>query len=169
MRHKLTARLVMLALGAVSGTPALAQDYRFVGFDAPRGTTASLNLRIPFGSRAEARGHRPSFGFTLGHARALTVADSGAWPATRQMPLLDIRIDRRGLRQAQMASFDLVHLDRDPRLNFQDDGSDGNRTMRLVLIGLLGVAVGIGAEMILDSSEDEEETSDATPTTPNPG
>ena len=169
MRHRLTAGLAIIALCAASATPSLAQEYRFAGFDGPRGTTASFNLRVPLGSPAEFQGHRPSLGFTVGHARAPFLADSGAPASARLLELVDIRFDRRGLRRAQMASFDLAHLDGDARLAVQGDEPGRNRTLRLVLIGLLGVAVGVGAEMLIDGSADEEETAGPTPSTPTPG
>jgi hypothetical protein len=45
--NMLFAATVAAAFGLTSLSPALAQEYRFAGFDSPRGLTATANLRVP--------------------------------------------------------------------------------------------------------------------------
>ena len=46
MVRKVVSATVSAALCMLSVAPAMAQDYRYTGFDAPRGATATVNLRF---------------------------------------------------------------------------------------------------------------------------
>jgi hypothetical protein len=125
-----TASAVLCALSIAPGAAA-AQDYRFTGFDAPRGVTATVNLRMPLGRQLEAS--RPTYGLTLGYGR--TVApDVDGRTGTRAMNFADFRFAGREpqLTQARIASFDLANLDEDRRLNLVGKKS----------ILVLGIAIG---------------------------
>ena len=45
-----------LCLMSVGARHRRAQDYRFTGFDAPRGATATVNLRVPLGTERQDSG-----------------------------------------------------------------------------------------------------------------
>ena len=119
MVRKCICATVSAALCMASAAPALAQDYRFTGFDAPRGATATINLRLPIG--AEQR-HRASYGVTLGVGQAMGSPTLDGRPTSRFVSLADIRFSGSRLRNARVASFDLAHLDRDRRLNLTGGG-----------------------------------------------
>lgn len=136
MVRKLVSATVSAALCTMTAAPALAQDYRFTGFDAPLGATATVNLRIPFGGRAERS--RPTYGFTLGYGQVMGGPSFDGRPTTRSVNLADIRFNRSGeLRNARVASFDLANLDRDRRMNLVG----GNTTWIIVGVIAGGVAV----------------------------
>jgi hypothetical protein len=160
MSNKFAAGAALLSLCLGAATPALAQDYRFAGFEGPRGANATLNLRVPFGARPAP----PRLGLTLGFGRPVGGEAVDARPGLRQLRLADLRFSYGDLRRAEVANFDLVHPDRKARLNVEG-GSGRSRTLKLVLIGLLGVAVGVGAEMLIDDSDEEEgpDSPDYTP------
>ena len=166
MTSKLFAGAAMLSLCLGAATPALAQDYRFAGFEGPEGANATLNLRVPLGTGA--RRALPSLGLTVGFGRVVGGPTVGDRASVRQLHLADFRFGAGGFRRAELATFDLAHLDRDIRLGAQ--GEPGrNGTLKLVLIGLLGVAVGVGAEMLIDGSSEEEDTPGTGPTSPGLG
>jgi len=137
MVRKLVSATVSAALCTLCAVPALAQDYRFTGFDAPQGATATVNLRIPFGGRPERS--RPTYGFTLGYGQVVGGPSLDGRTVTRAVNLADIRFNRNGeLRNARVASFDLAHLDRDRRMNLTGGGST-----TWIIVGVIagGVAV----------------------------
>ena len=68
-----------LCLFAVAPIPASAQDYRFTGFDAPRGATATVNLRVPMGRE---HAQRASYGLTLSYGTGDTAQFSEDFSAT---------------------------------------------------------------------------------------
>lgn len=118
MSRKLVAATVATILAAASIAPgiAAAQEYRFTGFDAPRGLTATVNLRVPLGRQAAA--DRPTYGLTLGYGRTIGAEVDGR-SRSRALNFADLRFSGRALdlTRASLASFDLAHLDRDRRMN----------------------------------------------------
>ena len=152
MRKFVTAT-VSAALCLASITPALAQNYRAEGFDGPRGANATLNLRIPLGKSSKARA-KPSYGLTFGMGKTVGAGYDGR-PITRQLTLGDIRFNRQGeLAKAQLASFDLAHLDSDKRLNLNGEGN----TLWIV-VGL--VAAGVAVCLLADcfGGDDDDSSS----------
>ena len=153
MVKKFVSATVSAALCIASVTPAMAQEYRPSGFDAPRGATATANVRIPLGTTAKSKA-KPTYGLTFGVGRTTGTGVDGL-TKTRQVPIADLRFtDDFKLRNAKVASFDLANLDRDRRMNLSGDGN----TLWIV-VGL--VAAGIGVCLLADcfESDDEEESS----------
>jgi hypothetical protein len=155
-----TASAVGLCLASVS--PLAAQEVRY---DAPRGATATLNLRVPLGRAAA----RPSWGLTASFGQAAGAPAGDGRVAVREWRVADLRFDGSGLRRAELASFDLAHLDRDRRLSLQEGESDGDDTMTYVLIALGALAAGVGIEMLIDDSDSGENEPDETPSPTSPG
>jgi hypothetical protein len=146
--RKLVTATVSAALCLASVTPAVAQDYRFSGFDAPRGATATANLRVPLGRTAKAE---PSYGLSFGMGKAVGAGFDGR-TVTRQLQLAEIRFGGQGeLKRASLASFDLANLDKDKRMNLTGEGN----TLWIV-VGLVaaGVAVCLLADC-LDGDDDD--------------
>jgi hypothetical protein len=116
MVRKLVTACASAALCAASLAPGLAaaQEHRFAGFDAPRGATATVNLRVPFGG--EARTRRASYGLTLGYGQTVAPGLDGRTSA-RAVNVADLRFSGGELSQARVATFDLANLDRDRRMN----------------------------------------------------
>jgi hypothetical protein len=136
MVSKLVAATVSAALCTLSVMPgvAAAQEYRFSGFDAPRGITATVNLRMPLGREAAAT--RPSYGLTLGYGQTVAPGLDGR-TSTRPINFADLRFTGGGdLAQARLASFDLAHLDRDRRLNMV-----GGKKTTLLIGAVIGAAI----------------------------
>lgn len=151
MRKFVTAT-VSAALCLASITPAAAQNYRAEGFDGPRGANATLNLRVPLGKSSKARA-KPTYGLTFGLGRTMGAGYDGR-PITRQLTLGDIRFNQEDgkLNKAQLASFDLAHLDRDKRLNLNGEGN----TLWIV-VGL--VAAGVAVCLLADCFEGDDDSS----------
>jgi hypothetical protein len=152
MVRKLVSATVSAALCAMSVAPAMAQDYRFSGFDAPQGATATINLRIPFGgSGARARS---SYGLSFGYGQTMGAPTLDGRTITHSVTLADLRFSGAGeLRNARLASFDLAHLDRDRRMNLLG----GSTTW--FIVGAL--AAGVGACLLLecfDGNDDDPAT-----------
>ena len=160
MTRKRLTTVVILSLWLGSPTSALAQEHRVAEVDGPPGANATLNFRVPLGDAT--RRSRPTFGLTLGFGRTLGARTDGV-PLVRQMPLADLRFSTAGLANARLASFDLAHLDRDRRLNF--DGNDA------LLWGVAGTAAAVALCAILGcfDGDDDETEADSGPSTPNPG
>ena len=139
--NKLLAATVSAALSLTSLSPALAQEYRFTGFDAPQGLTATANLRVPLGRQAKAA--RPSYGLSLGLGRAVGAGYDGR-PVTRSIRLADLRFSGEGrLSQARLAGVDLARPDRQRRMNL----TGGVNTTWFVLGA---VAAGVGICLLTD-------------------
>jgi hypothetical protein len=150
MVRKIVTATVSAALCIASITPAFAQDYRYTGFDAPKGATATANLRIPLGREAKAK---PTYGLTFGYGKSAGAGLDGR-SVTRELRLADIRFTPDGrMQRAQVASFDLANLDRDRRMNL----TGGGNTL-WVVVGL--VAAGVAVCLLADCFEgdDEEES-----------
>ena len=106
-------------------TPAFAQSYAFEPAQAPSGATAMIKFTMPLGFSPDRE--KPSYGLTFGYGKRLdSVAPSGRI-LVRQATLADIRFTGKfKLSQAEVGSFDLANLDKDPRLNMgpSDSGKD---------------------------------------------
>jgi hypothetical protein len=157
MVRKFVTATVSAALCAATMAPAAAaaQEYRFAGFDGPRGATATVNLRVPFGQQQQ-RAERPTFGLSFGYGRVVGAGLDG-WANTRAVNVADIRFTERGeLRNARLASFDLAHLDEDRRLNMVG----GGKKSLLIIGGIIvaGVLICVAADCFGDDDEDEDAT-----------
>jgi hypothetical protein len=154
MLRKLVAATVstILAVSSIAPGIAAAQEYRFTGTDAPRGLTATVNLRVPLGRQAAA--DRPTYGLTLGYGRAAG-ADVDGRTRSRAMNFADLRFSgpRMALDRASLASFDLAHLDRDRRMNLVGKKST------LVLGIVIGAAIVIC--LAADCFGDDDDTEPA--------
>jgi hypothetical protein len=146
--RKFVAATVSVTLCMLSVTPAIGQDYRYAGFDAPRGATATANLRVPLGRQAKAK---PTYGLTFGYGRRMGAGLDGR-EATRQLRFADLRFSSDGrIKQANVASFDLANLDRDRRLNLT-----GGMSTTWIVVGLIaaGIAVCVATECY-DGNDDD--------------
>ena len=149
MTRNSVSATVSAALCLVTVTPgvAAAQEYRS-SFDAPRGVTATLNLRVPFGPD---QARRTSYGLTLGYGRTVAPGIDGR-TSTRSVNFADVRFSGGELRQARVASFDLANLDRTRR---QANLTGGNNTWWIVgAVVVAGVGVCLLADCI-DLSDDD--------------
>lgn len=134
--NKLFAAAVSAALCLTSVAPALAQDYRFAGFDSPRGLTATANLRVPLGR--EAKSTRASYGLSLGLGREVGAGYDGR-SVTRAIRLADLRFSGEGkMSQARLAGVDL----RDPAGKRRMNLTGGLNTTWFIL-GAIAAAGGI--------------------------
>lgn len=148
MRKFVTAT-VSAALCLASITPAAAQNYRAEGFDGPRGVNATFNLRIPLGREAKAK---PSYGLTFGMGKTVGAGLDGR-PIRRQLTLGDIRFNEQGkLNKAQLASFDLAHLDDQKKMYLNGEGN----TLWIV-VGL--VAAGVAVCLLADCFDGDDDSS----------
>lgn len=155
MARKWLSAALTAALCMGSVTPALAQDYRFTGFDAPQGATATINLRVPLTQLRRER-QRPTVGLTVGVARSSASNNLDGSLVTRSANFADIRFTGDGdLQQARLASFDLANLDRDRRLNMM--GGTGTFT----IIGIVATAAAV-CFVVTDcfGGDDEEDDDD---------
>ena len=153
MVRKLVSATVSAALCMLSVAPAMAQDYRFTGFDAPRGATATVNLRVPLGMSRQQTDRRMSYGVTLGYGQAVGSPTLDGRPTSRAVNVADFRFNNSGeLRNARVASFDLANLDRDRR--FQN--LNGEVSTVWIVVGLVaaGVAVCLLADCFGGDDED---------------
>ena len=155
--RKFVSATVSAALCLASLTPgiAAAQDHRFTGFDAPRGATATVNLRVPFGPASQSR---QSYGLTLSYGQSSGATLDGR-EMRRTLNLADVRFSGGELSQARLATFDLANLDRDRRMNM---AGGGKKTW--ILIGIL-IALGViicVAELCGGDGDDESSTGGAT-------
>jgi hypothetical protein len=140
----------------LSVAPAWAQDYRFTGFDAPRGATATVNLRVPLGVSREQADRRMSYGLTLGYGQTVGTPALDGRTASRAVTLADFRFNNGGeLRNARVASFDLANLDRDRRYQ----NLAGEVSTVWIVVGV--VAVGVGVCLLADCFGGDDE--DAVP------
>ena len=151
MRKFVTATVsAALCIASLSPSIAAAQEYRFTGFDAPRGATATVNLRVPMG-REQAQ--RASYGVTLGYGQTVAPGLDGR-TSSRAISVADFRFSSEGdLRQARVASFDLANMDRSRRqMNLTGEGN----TLWIV-VGL--VAAGVAVCLLADCFGDDDEDS----------
>jgi hypothetical protein len=157
--RKFVAATVSAALCMTSMLPgiAAAQEHRFTGFDAPRGATATVNLRIPLGPE---RRSRPSYGLTLGYGQTVAPGVDGR-TSSRAINLADFRFtgEQPRLSQARLAGFDLANLDQDRRLNMVGGGKKS--WLWIGLLVLAGLVV-CGIAGCFDSEGNEVDTDSPT-------
>lgn len=155
MVRKFVSATVSAALCVATMLPgiAAAQEYRFTGFDAPRGATATVNLRVPLGQQ---QNRRPTYGLTLGYGQTVPPGLDGR-TSSREMRVADFRFSGAGeLRNARVASFDLANLDQSQRrMNLTGEGN----TLWIV-VGL--VAAGVAVCLLADcfGGDDDDSSSD---------
>lgn len=151
MVRKFISATVAAALCSMSATPVLAQEYRFNGFDAPRGATATLNLRVPMDRQFA---DRSSYGLTLSYGQTVAPGLDGR-TSSRAVNFADFRFTGNQLRQARVASFDLANLDRDRRLNLAGGGGPS-----LLLVGAIVGAGAVICFVVTDCFGDDDEDDD---------
>lgn len=130
----------ILCLGVTA--PAAAQDYRFAGFDAPRGMAATANFRVPLSAEKERR--KASYGFTLGYGREMAAGTLDGRTTARAVNMFDLRFsgDEAKLEHANLASVDLAHLDKYKKMNLTGGGGG-----TMFLLG--AAAAGVGACLLI--------------------
>ena len=142
MARIITGSTVIIALCLTSVSPALAQEHRFAGFDPPRGASATVDLRIPLGTRPDARAERPTIGLSAGYGRQQSGAAPDEPGSVRRLDLLDLRLGWSGIERARLAGFDLGGAG-DDRLRI-DTQENGKKTAVYLFIGLLlAIAAGV--------------------------
>jgi hypothetical protein len=99
-----------ICLSSVLPGVAAAQEYRFTGADAPRGVSATVNLRVPLGRE----NRRPTYGLTFGYGQTVPPGLDGR-TATREMRVADFRFSGDELRNARVVGFDLANPDQSRR------------------------------------------------------
>ena len=153
MVRKFVSATVSAALCMLSVMPgvAAAQEYRFTGFDAPRGATATINLRVPMGRQQQAV--RATYGLTLGYGQTMGTQNLDGQTTTRAVNLADLRFTGSELRQARVASFDLANLDEDERVN----NLTGEGNTLWIIVGL--VAAGVAICLLADCFDGDDSNS----------
>ena len=153
MVRKFVSATVSAALCMMSVAPAMAQEYRFTGFDAPRGSTATINLRVPMGPEHR---ERASYGLTVGYGHTVAAPGMDGRTTSRAMNLADFRFSGNELRQARVASFDLANLNRNQRAS--NLTGEGNTLWIVVGLVAAGVAICLLADCF-DGDDDELDSS----------
>ena len=151
MFRKCLTATVTAALCASTIAPgiAAAQDYRFVGFDAPRGATATVSLRVPMGRQAA----RPSYGVTLGYGHSMAAPGMTGETRSRAVNVADFRLTGDRVTTARIASFDLANLDQSQRrMNLTGEGNT-----LWIIVGL--VAAGAAICLLADCFEGDDDDS----------
>lgn len=152
MVRKFLSATVSAALCTLSVAPgaAMAQEYRFTGFDAPRGATATINLRVPMGRE---NAGRASYGLTMGYGQAMGSQNLDGRTTTRSVNFADLRFTGAELRQARVASLDLANLDEDRRVN----NLTGEGNTLWIVVGL--VAAGVAICLLADCFDGDDNES----------
>jgi|SoiMethySBSTD1v2_1073268.scaffolds.fasta_scaffold936175_1 hypothetical protein len=153
MVRKSVSAAVTVALCLMSASQAVAQEYRFTGFDPPQGATATVNLRVPIGDDHR---RQPTYGLTFGYGYDLGGPNMNGRTMTRSVQLADFRFRGDQLQNARVASFDLANLDQDRRLNFQGDGSD-NTWLYIGGAVVAGLVICLLAECFEGDDDDEDD------------
>ena len=141
----MTSRLMAGAVSAslcLTPTLARAQEHRLIGFEPPRGASATVNVRVPLGGRAGARSSRPTIGLSAGYGWTQGDRNPGQPGSVRRVDLLDLRLDRRGIERARLAGLDLGGL-ADDRLPINPGEGGKKATVYLFFFLLLAIAAGI--------------------------
>ena len=155
MVRKFVSATVSAALCLMSVAPVMAQEYRSTVFDAPRGATATVNLRVPLGGGRD-NAQQPSYGLTASYGQTVGSPTPEGRPITRAVNVADLRFSGDGLRNARIAGFDLAHLDRYRQMYQFGDGAN---TIWIV-VGL--VAAGVAICLLAECFEDDEEESSSS-------
>jgi len=153
MVRKFVSATVSAALCMMSVAPAMAQDYRFAGFDAPRGATATVNLRVPMGRE---HAERASYGLTLGYGHTVAAPGYEGRTMSRAVNLADFRFNGTELRQARVASFDLANLNRNQR----ESNLTGEGNTLWIVVGL--VAAGVAICLLADCFDGDDDSSSSS-------
>lgn len=155
MVRKFVSATVSAALCIASVLPAaaMAQEYRFTGFDAPRGASATVNLRVPMGREHR---QRASYGLTFGYGQEMGAATLDGRTISRAINVADFRFSGTRLRNARVASFDLANLDEDRRFN----NLTGEGNTLWIVVGL--VAAGVAICLLADCFEGDDDESDSS-------
>ena len=153
MVRKSVSAALTVALCLMSASQAVAQEYRFTGFDPPQGATATVNLRVPIGDDHR---RQPTYGLTFGYGYDLGGPNMNGRTMTRSVQLADFRFRGDQLQNARVASFDLANLDQDRRLNFQGDGSD-NTWLYIGGAVVAGLVICLLAECFEGDDDDEDD------------
>ena len=153
MVRKFVSATVSAALCCASLLPgiAAAQEYRSSIHEAPRGVTATVNLRMPFGPQQE---RRASYGLTLGYGQTVAPGLDGR-TTTRAINFADIRFQGSELRQARVAAFDLANLDETRRRMNMTGGEDNTLW---IVVGLVAVGAAV-CFVITDCFGDDDDDS----------
>ena len=152
MVRKCVSAAVSAALCLMTAAPgaALAQEYRFAGFDPPQGATATVNLRVPLGQTTR----RPTYGLSFGYGYDMGGPNMNGRTMNRGVQFADFRFSGTELRTARVATFDLANLDQDRRLNFQ---GDDNKTWLIVGgIVVAGLVICLAADCFGGDDDDED-------------
>ena len=139
-----------LCIACIAPSAALAQEYRFTGFDAPRGATATINLRVPMGRE---HAQRASYGLTLGYGQEMGPMSLDGRTTTRAINVADFRFSGDRMRSARIAGFDLANLDQDERVN----NLTGEGNTLWIIVGL--VAAGVAICLLADCFDGDDENS----------
>jgi hypothetical protein len=128
---------------------------------APMGATATLNFAVPLGA-APQRERKATYGLTLGVGQRLDTVMPDGRIATRQAKLADIRFaDGFKLHRAEVMTFDLANLDKDPRLNMGPDSGKDSTTWIIIGLVVAGVAVCLAADCFGGDDDHDFDTSPA--------
>ena len=151
MLRKFVTATVSAALCVSTMMPAVAaaQEYRFAGFDAPRGATATLNVRVPMGREHR---ERASYGLTLGYGHTMAAPGMTGETRSRAVNVADFRFSGTELRTARVASFDLANLDSDRRTS----NLTGEGNTLWIIVGL--VAAGVAVCLLADCFEGDDDS-----------
>ncbi|HEX8642176.1 MAG TPA: hypothetical protein VF704_13615 [Allosphingosinicella sp.] len=152
MLRKLVCATVSAALCSMTILPsaAVAQEFRSSVFDAPRGATATLNLRVPMGRE---HASRASYGLTLGYGQAVGAPDQFGERATRSMNVADFRFRGGDLRNARIVGVDFANLNREGRtMNLMGGPNDIIWT-----VGAVVVAGAVVCFVITDCFDDDDD------------
>jgi len=153
MLRKFVSATVSAALLFASAAPAMAQEYRFAGFDSPRGVSATVNLRVPLDQNRE-RTRRASYGINAAWGRTMPLATMDNSTTTRAVNLAEIRFSGDELRRAQVLGFDV----RDPTAVQRRMNLTGGDNTLWIVVGL--VAAGVAVCLLADCFEDDDSSSD---------
>ncbi|MGZ8312397.1 MAG: hypothetical protein ACXWUR_10065 [Allosphingosinicella sp.] len=123
-----------------------AQESLYSSFEPPRGATATINLRVPLGHRAQPA--RPSLGLTVAFGQPVGSPLADGRTAVRQFRLADFRLDRRGVSRAELVTFDLAHPGRDGRLHI-------GGAKKSYVLAVLTIAAGVTTLLLLADGEDK--------------
>ena len=149
MVRKFVSATVSAALCMMSAAPVMAQDYRFAGFDAPRGATATVNVRVPMGRE---HAERATYGLTLGYGHTVAAPGTDGRTMSRAVNFADFRFNGNQLRQARVASFDLANLNRNQRTS----NLTGEGNTLWIIVGL--VAAGVAICLLADCFEGDDDS-----------
>ena len=153
MVRKFVSATVSAALCLMSAAPVMAQDYRFSGFDAPRGATAAFNVRVPMGRE---HADRASYGLTLSMGQQVGAPALDGRTVTRSVRFADFRFNGTELRNARVASLDFANPEHNRRFS-NLTGADSS----LMTIGLVVGAGALVCFVITDCFGDDDDEPDS--------